>query len=156
MKARHLIACGVVLLPIGLAHAQYGGSQPTPAQPANPAQPATPAEPAIPEQPATPAEPATPADPASPAQPETPAQSEAATPTRDTAKTGAVQAKGKQVNDPSGNEVGTIDSVTAAGVVLAMGKLKVQLPKKSIGKTDSGLVIAMTRAELEAAASKGK
>jgi hypothetical protein len=63
-------------------------------------------------------------------------------------------AKGKVVNDPSGKPVGTIDSTTEAGVVLTVGQKRVQIPRNAIGKNEAGLVISVTKAELEAAAGK--
>lgn len=114
MKAKYLILCTALLLPLELAHAQSAASQASsPPQAADAAGKATTVE-------ATPA-------------------------------TDADLAKGAVVNDPAGQPVGTIDSISDAGVVLAVGEQRIQVPKKVIGKTDSGLVIAVTRAQLEAA-----
>jgi hypothetical protein len=62
---------------------------------------------------------------------------------------------GAAVMDQKGGSVGTIESVTAEGAVIATGKAKVQIPLGSFGKSSSGLVIGMTKTELEAAAAKG-
>ena len=62
---------------------------------------------------------------------------------------------GATVIDQQGGSVGTIETVNAEGAVIATGKARVQLPLGSFGKSPSGLVIGMTKAELEAAAVKG-
>jgi hypothetical protein len=69
--------------------------------------------------------------------------------TKEDIKTGA------NVIDQKGGSVGTIESVTADGAVIATGKARVQIPLGSFGKSASGLVIGMTKTELEAAAAKG-
>lgn len=117
MKARHLITCTALLLPMGLAHAQSAEPQQSAPSPAT--------------------------------SPASQAGTVEATPATD-----ADLAKGATVNDPAGQPVGTIDSISDAGVVLAVGEQRIQVPKKVIGKTDSGLVIAVTRAQLEAASKK--
>jgi len=66
--------------------------------------------------------------------------------TRDDIKTGA------SVVDQAGAAVGTIESVTATGAVVATGAARAEIPLASFGKSDKGLVIAMTKAQLEAAA----
>ena len=95
------------------------------------------------------AQPGLPEKPSEPTQNTTEAGKAQATPATD-----ADLAKGKAVNDPSGQPVGTVDSVTASGVVLMVGERRIQVPKEAIGKTETGLVITTTRAELEAAAEK--
>jgi hypothetical protein len=62
---------------------------------------------------------------------------------------------GATVIDQQGGSVGTIESVSAEGAVIATGKARVQIPLGSFGKSASGLVIGMTKIELEAAAAKG-
>jgi hypothetical protein len=113
---KHLIAYTALLLPMGLAQAQYGGSQQKPA----------------------------PTSGASAGRQTGPVQ---VTPATDADFT-----KGKAVKDLSGQLVGTIDSTTEVGVVLAIGKQLIQVPKSAIGKNDSGLVMAMTRTQVEAGA----
>lgn len=61
---------------------------------------------------------------------------------------------GATLYDSSGASVGKIDSVTAKGAVLDTGKVKVTIPLSSLAKSDKGLVIGMTKAEIEAAAKK--
>lgn len=58
---------------------------------------------------------------------------------------------GATVYDNDGGEVGTIESVDAQGAVLSTGTVKARVPVASFGKNGKGLVIAMTRAEFEAA-----
>ncbi|PWG02600.1 hypothetical protein [Sphingosinicella humi] len=69
-----------------------------------------------------------------------------------TAATAADVQAGAEVRDTDGNVVGTIESVDANGAVIATGEARVQIPVSSFAKDDKGLVIAMTKAELEAAA----
>ena len=59
---------------------------------------------------------------------------------------------GAHVHDTDGGMVGTIESVDAEGAVIATGSVRAKLPFGSFGKNDRGLVISLTRAELEAAA----
>ncbi len=136
-------------------------------------QPATPAQPAIPAQPATPAtatDTATPATPAAPAQPaQQPMADESgattsgttttttATPTANAATAAATKddiKTGVAVYDAKGGTVGKIESVSAAGAVVATGATRAQLPTASFAKNDKGLVISMTKAELDATAKK--
>lgn len=63
---------------------------------------------------------------------------------------------GAAVLDQSGAPVGKIESVTADGAVVSTGKVRAQIPFGSFGKSDKGLVIAMTKAELEAQAGTKK
>lgn len=60
---------------------------------------------------------------------------------------------GAEVRDLNGGVVGTVESVDAAGVVVSTGSVRAQLPAESFGKNDQGLVVTVSRAELEAAAS---
>lgn len=59
---------------------------------------------------------------------------------------------GAEVRDPEGGLVGTIESVDSDGAVVTTGQARAKLPLGSFGKNDRGLVISLTRAELEAAA----
>ena len=60
---------------------------------------------------------------------------------------------GLTVQDPQGGVVGTVESVDAEGAVVSTGNARAKLPLASFGKNDRGLVISLTRAELEAAVS---
>lgn len=61
---------------------------------------------------------------------------------------------GAQIYDPKGGTVGKVESVAADGVVVSTGSVKAKIPAKAIGKSDKGLVIAMTKTEFEAAVKK--
>lgn len=61
---------------------------------------------------------------------------------------------GAQVRDQAGAPVGTIESVSAEGAVVSTGTVRAQLPITSFGKDNQGLVIAMTKTQLEAAAGQ--
>ncbi len=61
-------------------------------------------------------------------------------------------AVGAPVSDTKGGKVGTVAAVSGNLVTVATANTKVQLPKSAFGQGASGLVIAMTATELEAAA----
>jgi hypothetical protein len=69
-----------------------------------------------------------------------------------TAATAADVKAGVSVYDQKGNLVGKIDSVSADGAVVSTGKVKAAVPVSSFAKSDNGLVISMTKAEIDAAA----
>jgi hypothetical protein len=71
-----------------------------------------------------------------------------------TAATAADVKAGVAVFDQKGGEVGKIESVSAKGAVVSTGKARAEVPVSSLGKNDKGLVISMTKAELEAASAK--
>ncbi len=60
---------------------------------------------------------------------------------------------GTAVQDPQGGAVGTIESVDAEGAVVTTGSARAKMPVSSFGRNANGLVISMTKAELEAAVS---
>jgi hypothetical protein len=60
---------------------------------------------------------------------------------------------GATVRGSDGSAVGKIESVSADAAVVSTGKAKAQIPFTSFGKTDKGLVIAMSKSQFEAAAS---
>ena len=62
--------------------------------------------------------------------------------------------EGVSVFDQKGGKVGKIVSATAKGVVVDTGTVKAAIPLSSFGKSDKGLVISMTREEIDAAAKK--
>jgi hypothetical protein len=81
---------------------------------------------------------------------------DAATSTDASASSGAVTTAsaadvtaGAKVMDPDGGMVGTIEKVDANGAVIATGKARVQIPIASFAKNEDGLVISLTKAELE-------
>lgn len=61
---------------------------------------------------------------------------------------------GATIYDPQGLAVGTIETVSADAVVVNTGTNKVALPPDSIGTNDKGLVVATTKADLDAAAAQ--
>lgn len=61
---------------------------------------------------------------------------------------------GVPVFDQKGGVVGKVESVSAKGVVVSTGKVKAEVPVSSFGKNDKGLVMSMTKTELEAASAK--
>jgi hypothetical protein len=70
--------------------------------------------------------------------------------------TAAEVKKGVSVYDQKGGTVGTIESVDAKGAIVATGKVRVPIPVSSFAKNDKGLVISMTKAELDAQAPATK
>lgn len=60
---------------------------------------------------------------------------------------------GAQVFDQTGGTVGKIDTVEGQFAVLATDKSKVRLPLTSFAKGDKGLIIGMTKDQIDAAAS---
>lgn len=71
-----------------------------------------------------------------------------------TAATAADVKAGVPVFDAKGGVVGKVESVSAKGAVVSTGKAKAVIPVSSFGKNDKGLVMSMTKAELEAASAK--
>ena len=69
-----------------------------------------------------------------------------------TAATAADVKKGVDVYDKDGALVGKIDSVTGKDAVVSTGKTRASIAISSFAKNDKGLVLGMTKAELEAAA----
>jgi hypothetical protein len=59
---------------------------------------------------------------------------------------------GVSVYDQKGGMVGKIESVNAKGAVVSTGVVKATIPISSFAKSDKGLVIGMTKAELDASA----
>ena len=59
--------------------------------------------------------------------------------------------EGSPVHDPAGGLVGTVESVNENGAVVSTGSARARLPFSSFGRNARGLVISMTRAELETA-----
>lgn len=97
-------------------------------------------------------QPATPTPSQEPAQ-----QSESQSPASEVKAATAAEIKtGATVNDQKGGEVGKVESVDAEGVVVSTGTVRAKIPASSFGISEKGLVISMTRAELEAAAKKEK
>jgi preprotein translocase subunit YajC len=78
---------------------------------------------------------------------------EAAAPAAMPSQSGAAQVTaGAQVVDSKGDAVGTITSVNGDVAVIDTGTVKASVPVSSFGKGEKGLLLGMTRSELEAAA----
>lgn len=58
---------------------------------------------------------------------------------------------GATIYDSAGVSLGTVASVTPQAIVLNTGTAQVPVPPASIGKTDKGFAMAMTKAQLDAA-----
>lgn len=58
--------------------------------------------------------------------------------------------EGSAVHDTQGALVGTVESVDETGAVVSTGRARAKLPFSSFGRNGRGLVISMTRAQLEA------
>ena len=67
------------------------------------------------------------------------------------AATGADLVAGSAVRDQQGAELGTIESVDAEGVVIASPVGKVKVPADSFGKGKAGLLLAISKADFDAA-----
>jgi preprotein translocase subunit YajC len=61
---------------------------------------------------------------------------------------------GATVKDTKGGVVGTVASVSGGNVVVDTGSNKVTIPETSFGTTPDGPLLAMTKAELDAAADQ--
>ncbi|WP_341207814.1 hypothetical protein [uncultured Sphingomonas sp.] len=81
-----------------------------------------------------------------------PAQAPAAGQT--TAAAGAAVTTGATVYDTSGGVVGTVESTDGTNAVVNTGTVKAAIPLTSLGKGAQGPVLAMTKAQLEAAAGQ--
>lgn len=63
---------------------------------------------------------------------------------------------GATVYDSAGVSIGTVEQVTPQAVVVNMGATKVSLPPNAIGSGPQGLRVAITKAEVEAAARQAQ
>lgn len=59
---------------------------------------------------------------------------------------------GKTVYDKNGEVVGTVESSSAAGAVVKTDSARVQIPLTGFAKNDTGLVLGLTKAEVDSAA----
>ena len=148
------VTCALVI-PAAAAQAQTTTTEPTTTQ----AQPSTPAATTTTEPAATaPAPTATPTGtqaPATTSAPGTAAQA-AATQTVAVAKATAADLKaGESVYDEAGHLVGKVVSATADSAIVNTGEVRAEIPLSGFGKNDKGLVISVTKADLNAQAKKG-
>ncbi len=67
--------------------------------------------------------------------------------------TAADLTQGAAVLDRNGETLGTIQSVSPEGAVVTVGSARVLIPSASFGKSERGLVIGATRAQVEAQAA---
>ncbi len=72
------------------------------------------------------------------------------------ASTAAAVTAGATVKDTSGGTVGTIKSVDGEYALLDTSKVQVKLPVTAFATQGSGLVVGMTKAQIEAAAAASK
>jgi myo-inositol-hexaphosphate 3-phosphohydrolase len=134
----NLLGATAILLPVSV------GAQTAPSTTTAPAQQAAPDEPTTATTPqASPTAPAT-----------TPATTEQAASAQPKAATAADVKAGLSVYDQKGGVVGKIASISGKNAVLDTGTVKASIPISSFAKSDKGLVIGMTKAEIEAAAKK--
>lgn len=82
------------------------------------------------------------------------ASAQAAAPATTPAQAGASVAAGATVYDTSGGVVGTVDSTDGTNAIVNTGTVKAAIPLSSLGKGAQGPVLAMTKAQLEAAAGQ--
>ncbi|GAA0728860.1 hypothetical protein [Sphingomonas japonica] len=75
----------------------------------------------------------------------TPAPQAAATPT-----------VGAMLYDPQGIEAGTIDSIQPNAIIVSTGTAKVAVPTTAVGPGEKGLVVSLTKAQLNAAAAQAE
>lgn len=61
---------------------------------------------------------------------------------------------GASVYDQTGALVGKVDSVDANGAIVSTGESRAEIPLSSVGKNDKGLVITVTKSEIDAQAKK--
>ena len=78
------------------------------------------------------------------------------TETQVTAATAADLKAGASVYDQIGGLVGKIDSADDKGAVVNTGKARAEIPIASFGKNDKGLVVTITKAEIDAQAKAEK
>lgn len=63
---------------------------------------------------------------------------------------------GVSVYDEKGGIVGKVESVSPKGAVVNTGDAKAEIALSSFGKNDQGLVVSVTKAEIDAKAAEGK
>ena len=63
---------------------------------------------------------------------------------------------GISVYDEKGGLVGKVESVSPKGAIVNTGDAKAEIALSSFGKNDQGLVVSITKAEIDAKAKEGK
>jgi hypothetical protein len=61
---------------------------------------------------------------------------------------------GVSVYDETGALVGKVDSIDADGAIVNTGEVRAEIPLSSFGKNDKGLVVSVSKADLDAQAKK--
>ena len=89
-------------------------------------------------------------------QPATSTTETTTTQTQVTAATADDVKAGVKVFDQTGAEVGKVDSVKGDAAIVNTGKARAEIPLSSFGKNDTGLVISVSKAEIEAKAGDSK
>lgn len=112
--------------------------------------PTTPTEPTTTQTTTTQTQPATTAEPAT----TTTTQTTTTDAGQVTAATEADITKGTSVYDQNGELVGKVDSVSSKGAIVSTGKARAEIPLASFGKNAKGLVVSITKADLDAQAKE--
>jgi len=73
-----------------------------------------------------------------------------------TAQTATAPTVGTTIYDSAGFSLGTVASITPQPIVINTGTAQVPVPPTSIGKTDKGFAMAMTKADLDAAVASSQ
>lgn len=114
-------------------------------------------------QPTTTTEPATTQTTTTQTQPATTTEPATTTTQTTTTKTGQVTLAteadikaGVSVYDEKGGLVGKVDSVSPKGAIVNTGNARAEIALSSFGKNDQGLVVSVTKADIEAKAKEGK
>jgi hypothetical protein len=136
----NLLGATAILLPVSVGAQTAPSTTTAPAQQADPDEPTTATTPQ--------------ANPTATAPATTPATTEQAASAQPKAATAADVKAGLSVYDQKGGVVGKIASISGKNAVLDTGTVKASIPISSFAKSDKGLVIGMTKAEIEAAAKK--
>lgn len=63
---------------------------------------------------------------------------------------------GTTIYDSAGVALGTVASITPQAIVINTGSAQVPVPPASVGKTDKGFAMAMTKADLDAAVASSQ
>ncbi|WP_210358864.1 hypothetical protein [Sphingomonas beigongshangi] len=85
------------------------------------------------------------------------AQAQQAAPAAPAAQaTAATPTVGATIYDSAGVSLGTVAQVTPQAIILNTGTAQVPVPPSSIGKTDKGFAMAMTKADLDAAVASSQ
>lgn len=76
--------------------------------------------------------------------------------TATTSATATAPTVGTTIYDSAGVALGTVASITPQAIVINTGSAQVPVPPASVGKTDKGFAMAMTKADLDAAVASSQ